>query len=164
MLWTACSSSERSSHPDVSLHAPDSTDLRIYIINRRLVTLLGTTSVFEASGCEKGATAGDSTWLARVKICLICAAVWRSCTISVPWWTRPQTNRLICAAVWRSCATGVPWWARSQATRPMRRAAMPPPLTSSCCCRPAFTGLSPPPQPAIARMQSEPCPCRCSAT
>ena len=61
MLWMAYLSSERSSYPDTSLHAPGSTDLRFHIINRRLVTLLGTTSVSEASGCEEGATAGNIT-------------------------------------------------------------------------------------------------------
>ena len=44
MLWTACSSSERSSYLDMSLHAPGSMELRMHI-NRRSVTLLGSTSV-----------------------------------------------------------------------------------------------------------------------
>ena len=67
MLWTACLSSERFSHSGISLHAPGSTCLRIHIINRCLVALLGTTSALEASGCEKGATARNSAWLTRVK-------------------------------------------------------------------------------------------------
>ena len=101
MSWMACLSSERSSHPDTSLHDSGITDLRRHI-NMRLVTLLGTRSVAKAARCEKGQLPGISTGLARAQICLMCAAVWRTCDTGAPWRPHSRMNRLICAAAWRS--------------------------------------------------------------